>query len=323
MKDGYGREINYLRLSVTDRCNFRCQYCMPEAGIEKISHDEILTFEEIVRLIRAAANLGVEKVRLTGGEPLARSDLPQLVEMIDEISGIKDLSMTTNGSRLGELAGDLATAGLDRVNISLDSVHPETFSEVTRCGDLDQVLAGINAAKEAGLDPVKLNTVVIKGLNEAEITDLVEFAVREELTLRFIELMPMGEASDRSIEPLSLEKVREVVEQDWELERISGPKGNGPARYFKVERDGLEGEIGFIFPISNSFCAGCNRLRVTAQGAVRPCLARDEEYGLEIEDDTTVSELENRLSEIIKKKPYGHQWEEERKTSGEMSEIGG
>lgn len=323
MKDGYGREISYLRLSVTDRCNFRCQYCMPEAGIEKISHDEILTFEEIVRLIRAAANLGIEKIRLTGGEPLARSDLPRLVEMIDEISGIKDLSMTTNGSRLGELAGKLASAGLDRVNISLDSVHPETFSEITRCGDLDQVLAGINAAKEAGLEPVKLNTVIMKGLNEAEITDLVEFAVREDLVLRFIELMPMGEASDRAIEPLPLGEVREAVEEDWGLKRVTGPKGNGPARYFRVKRDGLEGEIGFIFPISKSFCSGCNRLRVTAQGTVRPCLARDEEYGLEIEDDTTVSELEDRLSEIIKEKPYGHQWEEERKTAGEMSEIGG
>ncbi|MFP4631535.1 MAG: GTP 3',8-cyclase MoaA [Candidatus Acetothermia bacterium] len=323
MKDSYGREINYLRLSVTDRCNFRCRYCMPEAGIEKISHDEILSFEEIARLIRAAANLGVEKVRLTGGEPLARRELPRLVEMIDGIEGIKDLSMTTNGSRLSELAEELADAGLDRVNISLDSVHPETFSEITRGGDLNGVLAGIDAAKKAGLDPVKLNTVIMKGLNEAEIPDLVEFAVREELVLRFIELMPMGEASGGAIEPLPLEEVREAVEEDWELKRASGPKGNGPARYFRAERDGLEGEIGFIFPISESFCAGCNRLRVTAQGTVRPCLARDEEYELEIEDDTTVSELEDRLSEIIKKKPYGHQWEEKSKTAGEMSEIGG
>ncbi len=323
MKDGHGRKINYLRLSVTDRCNFRCQYCMPAGGIEKTSHDDILTFEEIVRLIRAAANLGVKKVRLTGGEPLARKDLPRLVEMIDEIAGIKDLSMTTNGSRLGDLAGKLSRAGLDRVNISLDSVHPETFSEITRGGDLNEVLSGISAAKQAELDPVKLNTVIMKGLNEAEVTDLIEFAVREELTLRFIELMPMGEASDRSIEPLPLGKVREAVKEDWELKRISGPKGNGPARYFRVKRDGLEGEVGFIFPISKSFCAGCNRLRVTAQGSVRPCLARDEEYGLEIEDDTTVTELEDRLSEIIKKKPYGHQWEDERETTGEMSEIGG
>ncbi|MBS3765498.1 GTP 3',8-cyclase MoaA [Candidatus Bipolaricaulota bacterium] len=323
MKDSYGREINYLRLSVTDRCNFRCQYCMPEGGIDKIPHDEILSFEEIVRLVRAAANLGVEKVRLTGGEPLARREISGLVEMIGRITGIKDLSMTTNGSRLSELAGKLAGAGLDRVNISLDSVHPDTFSEITRGGDLDEVLAGINAAKKGGLDPVKLNTVIMKGLNESEITDLVEFAVREELVLRFIELMPMGEASDRAIEPLPLEEVRQAVEEDWELKRVSGPKGNGPARYFRVERDGLEGEIGFIFPISKSFCAGCNRLRVTAQGAVRPCLARDEEYGLEIEDDTTVPELEDRLSEIINEKPYGHQWEEERETTGEMSEIGG
>jgi cyclic pyranopterin phosphate synthase len=323
MKDSFGREINYLRLSVTDRCNFRCQYCMPEEGIEKVSHDDILTYEEILKLIKAAANLGIDKVRLTGGEPLTRKDLPKLIKMISGVEGIQDLSMTTNGSRLGKFADDLAESGLDRVNISLDSVDPELFEKITRGGNLDSVLSGIEAAQDAGLDPVKLNTVIMKGVNDSEVNSLVEYAVSQDVVLRFIELMPMGEAADIAVDPAQLEDVRRVVEREWELERVSGPKGNGPAEYYSVEKGNKSGRIGFIFPISHNFCDGCNRIRITSRGNVRPCLARDEQYELNIEKSTTTNSLQDQLREIIEKKPHGHRWEDEKETSGEMSEIGG
>ena len=323
MQDSFGREINYLRLSVTDRCNFRCQYCMPEEGIEKVSHDDILSYEEILKLIKAAANLGIDKVRLTGGEPLTRKGLPDLVEMISDIEGINDLSMTTNGSRLDEFAADLAESGLDRVNISLDSVDPELFEKITRGGNLDSVLSGIEAAQVADLQPVKLNSVIIREVNDSEVNSLVEYAVSQGVVLRFIELMPMGEAADLAVDPIPLDEVRGEVEREWELEKVSGPKGNGPAEYYRVKRGSESGRIGFIFPISHNFCDSCNRIRVTSRGNVRPCLARDEQYELDIEDSTTVEALQDQLKGVLAKKPHGHRWEEEKATSGEMSEIGG
>jgi len=323
MQDNFGREINYLRLSVTDRCNFRCQYCMPEEGIEKVSHEDILSYEEILKLIKAAANLGIDKVRLTGGEPLTRKGIPDLVEMISEVKGIEDLSMTTNGARLGEFAEDLAESGLDRVNISLDSVDPELFTKITRGGELNSVLSGIEAAENAGLNPVKLNTVIMKGLNDSEVNSLVEYAVSQDVVLRFIELMPMGEAADMAVDPTPLDEVRQEVEREWELKKVSGPRGNGPAEYYRVKRGSEAGRIGFIFPISHNFCDNCNRIRVTSRGNVRPCLARDEQYELNVEKGTTVASLQDQLREVITKKPHGHRWEEEQATAGEMSEIGG
>lgn len=323
MKDGFGREITYLRLSLTGRCNFRCKYCLPKEGIEKLSRKEILSFEEIVNLVRAASELGISKVRFTGGEPLTRKDLPHLVEMIAEIEGIDELSLTTNGSLLSGVADDLSQAGLDRVNISIDAMDPEVFAEITRGGELSSVLAGIEAAKGAELDPVKLNTVIMKGVNESEIGPLMEFAAAEDLVLRFIELMPMGEASGGAIEPMPLEEVKENIEMEWSLEEISGLRGNGPAEYYRASRENTSGKIGFIFPLSRSFCDGCNRIRITSRGRVRPCLARDEEYDLNINEDTTVDVITSRLRKIIENKPHGHQWERQESTAGEMSEIGG
>lgn len=323
MEDSCGREINYLRLSLTDRCDFRCRYCMPEDGIKKLPQDEILSYEEIVKLVRAATQLGIKKVRLTGGEPLTRKNLPGLVRMINEIEGIEDLSMTTNASRLSEFAEELAEAGLDRVNISLDSMDPETFSEITRGGDLYSVLSGIKSANNAGLNPVKLNSVIMKKVNESEILPLIEFAVREDIVLRFIELMPMGEAASGTLEPLPLNQVKRIVKEKWALEKVFGPEGNGPAEYYRATREEAAGTVGFIFPLSQTFCENCNRIRVTAQGNIRPCLARDEEYKLSIDEDTSIRGLAEQLSSIIRKKPYGHRWEEERETTGEMSEIGG
>ncbi len=323
MQDSYGREINYLRLSITDRCNFRCRYCMPEAGIEKCSHEEILSFEEITGLVKAAAGLGVNRVRLTGGEPTTRLELPNLVRMLNGIDGIEEISMTTNGSKLAGTAQELARAGLSRVNISLDAIDADKFGEITRGGNVKDVLAGIRAAKEANLDPVKLNAVVIKGVNESEILPLVDYAVSSGLVLRFIELMPMGEVAEEDLDLTPLEEVRGLIEDRWNLAAASGPEGSGPATYYRVSRGEEKGTIGFIFPISRSFCAGCNRIRVTAKGSVRPCLARDEQYELDFDEDTPIDEIEEQLARIIKEKPHGHKWEEEEATSGEMSEIGG
>ncbi|MBS3786961.1 GTP 3',8-cyclase MoaA [Candidatus Bipolaricaulota bacterium] len=323
MKDSFGRDITYLRLSLTGRCNFRCKYCMPEEGIEKLPREEILSFEEIVNLVRAASELGINKVRFTGGEPLTRKDLPGLVKMVDAIEGIDELSLTTNGSSLSGVAEDLSQAGLDRVNISIDAMDPEVFAEITRRGELSSVLAGIEAAKRAKLDPVKLNTVIIKDVNESEIGPLMEFAAAEDLVLRFIELMPMGEAAKGAIESLPLNKVEKIIKRKWTLEEISGPQGNGPAKYYRASRRNTSGKVGFIFPLSRSFCDDCNRIRITSRGKVRPCLARDEEYDLGINENTSVDVITTRLRKIIEEKPYGHRWEKQDTTAGEMSEIGG
>lgn len=323
MKDDFGRNINYLRLSLTGRCNFRCKYCLPEEGIEKLPRKEILSFEEIVNLVRAASELGINKVRFTGGEPLTRKDLPSLVEMVDEIEGIDELSLTTNGSSLSGVAEDLSQAGLDRVNISVDAVDSEVFAEITRGGELSSVLAGIEAAKKAELNPVKLNTVIIKGVNESEIGPLMEFAAAEDLVLRFIELMPMGEAAGGAVESKPLNEVKEEIESEWSLKETSGLPGNGPAEYYRVSRGDLTGKVGFIFPLSKSFCDGCNRIRITSRGKVRPCLARDEEFDLGIDEGTSVDEIASRLRKIIENKPYGHKWDKQEETAGEMSEIGG
>ena len=323
MKDGFGRDITYLRLSLTGRCNFRCKYCLPEDGIEKLPRKEILSFEEIVNLVKAAAGLGINKVRFTGGEPLTRKNLPGLIEMIDNIEGIDEISLTTNGSMLSGVAEELSLAGLDRVNVSMDALDPEIFAEITRGGELSSVLAGIKAAESAGLDPVKLNTVIMKGVNESEITPLMTYAATEDLVLRFIELMPMGEAAGGSIAPTPLSKVKKEIEKEWSLEEISSLRGNGPADYYRAVKENNSGTVGFIFPLSRSFCDDCNRIRITARGRVRPCLARDEEYDLNITEDTSVDVITSRLRKIIKEKPYGHRWEDQEATVGEMSEIGG
>lgn len=323
MEDNYGREINYLRLSITDRCNFRCLYCMPKEGIKKLPKNEILSFESMVKLVKAAVKLGFKNVRFTGGEPLIRRDMPKLIGAVNDIDGIKDLSMTTNGSLLSGLAKELKLSGLDRINISLDALTPDKFREITRGGDLHSVLSGIQAAKSVGLNPIKLNAVVIKDVNESEVLPLVDFAVEEGLILRFIELMPMGEAAKSSLKRVDLDKIKKLIKKRWKLVRTSGPKGNGPASYYHVARKGKNGMLGFIFPISKNFCDSCNKIRVTSQGKVRPCLACDKEYELEINKRTSINSLSSQLAEIIKRKPYGHQWDVISSTKGEMSKIGG
>ncbi len=279
MKDAFGREISYLRIAVTDRCNLRCIYCMPEEGVEFKPHADILSYEEIEKLVRAAVPLGISKIRLTGGEPLVRKGLAGFISRLKGIPGIEEIALTTNGILLPRLAPALKEAGLDRVNISLDSLNPERYAEITRGGDLGKVIHGINLALDLGLKPVKLNVVVVRGFNDDEVQDFVALAKEKEVHVRFIEFMSIGASrtwknrgyvnSSELLGKLSLKDELLTTMSEEEVSVI----GNGPAKYFKI-KDGL-GTIGFISPVSNHFCAECNRMRLTADGKLRPCLLSD------------------------------------------------
>jgi len=325
--DDFGRPINYLRISVTDRCNLRCIYCMPPEGVRQRKMEEILTFEEIETVVRAAADVGITKIRLTGGEPLARLGVVDLVGLLAHIPGIDDLSMTTNGTLLADKATALAAAGLNRVNVSLDTLRADRFSFITRHGKLDDVLHGIEAARAAGLNPVKINMVVIRGLNEDEVVDLARLTVNEGWHVRYIEMMPLG--ADPEWDENRHVPIQEI--QSWVTDAL-GPlqpatvkKGNGPARYYRVA-GAQEGTIGFISPVTEHFCNSCNRLRLTADGRLRPCLLSDTELDLRAivrsgNDLTAVREL---LKEAIRLKPRQHHLEECAAPHGRtMSEIGG
>lgn len=268
MRDQFDREITYLRVSITDLCNLRCRYCMPEGVCQK-RHEDILSFEEIVEIVTAAAALGVKKVRITGGEPLVRRGCVDLVRMVADIPGIEEVDMTTNGVLLSRYAGELKAAGLRRVNISLDSLDPEKYAQITGGGTLKSALDGIRAAFDAGLTPVKLNTVLIGGFNDDEITDFVDLTQDRPLELRFIELMPMGgQFGKEAYVPGS-----RVLEAAPELREI--PQDGGVARLYRLP-EGL-GRVGLISPLSRHFCGSCNRLRLTSEGRLKPCLHSNQE----------------------------------------------
>jgi GTP 3',8-cyclase len=271
--DNHGRVIDYLRISVTDRCNLRCVYCMPEEGIAGQPHSEILTYEEIFRVAKAAANAGLTRIRLTGGEPLVRKGLIGFVGRLMTLDGV-EVALTTNGTLLSRYAERLRAAGLSRVNVSLDSLDPETYRRLTRWGDLSEVLEGIEAAVSAGLDPVKINVVVVRSLRQ----DLIEFArltQRLPVHVRFIEYMPVGTHPLWGQEDfVSADEVRAEIEREFPLAWADKPTGWGPARYCRIE--GAPGSIGFITPRSSHFCAECNRLRLTADGKIRTCLFSDD-----------------------------------------------
>jgi len=277
--DRFGRSLTYLRISVTDRCNMRCSYCRPDADLfHAESRDKILSYEEIVRIARVAVGLGVSKIRITGGEPLVRRDLPQLVAQLAAIDGVGDLAMTSNGTLLVRDAEDLANAGLDRINISLDSLDSDTFHTLTG-SELQPVLAGIAAARRAGLTPIKLNCVVMRGINDDEVPALIAFANSVGATIRFIELMPMKQGLDWEQHYLAMDDLlqRDAVRALVNVDAVGGA-GNSAARYLPL-RDG-SGEVGFIMPMSDRFCEGCNRLRLTADGGLRACLPADAQLNL-------------------------------------------
>ena len=306
MQDQYGREIRDLRNSLTDRCNLRCVYCMPEEMIFK-PREEMLTDDEIITVVRAAAELGVRKVRLTGGEPTVRPGLVDLTRRIAEIPGIRDLAMTTNGIRLAALARGLAEAGLRRVNVSLDSLDPEKFRRITRWGNLQQVLDGLEAAAAAGLTPIKLNAVVVRGFNEDDVVELARLTTTRDWTVRFIEMMPFG-----SVAGFQTSAYVPSAETMSKIEAAIGPlrpvdvSGYDPARTYRL--DGASGTLGFISSVSEPFCAQCGRLRLTAEGRLRLCLLRDDEADLRtpLRSGATYEEIRERFRAAAYRKPWGH-----------------
>jgi cyclic pyranopterin phosphate synthase len=305
LSDSFHRPINYLRISVTDRCNLRCVYCMPPEGIKLMSHNDILTYEEIYTVARAAAGLGIKKLRLTGGEPLVRLGLPGLVRMLAKIDGVDDISLTTNGVLLGRYAAELKDAGLRRVNVSLDSLKPDRFKLITRIGDdLNEVLKGIEVARAVGLEPVKLNVVVMAGINDDELLDFARKTVDEGWQVRFIELMPL--VGGDTTQFVSASEMKQRLEPLGELTPYLPSVGNGPAKYFRLPH--AKGAIGFITPISEHFCFQCNRLRLTADGRLRPCLLSDYEVDLKpsLRGKISSAELEKLIKQAVASKPERH-----------------
>lgn len=305
--DSFGRKIEYLRLSVTDRCDFRCFYCIPNGFKGFTDRDNRLSLIQFVRLVRIFSELGVSKVRLTGGEPLVRRDIGEMVRCIAALPGIDDLSMSTNASRLAHYAVDLKAAGVSRINVSLDTLKPDLFRQITR-GDLGGVMRGLKAAKKVGLHPIKINMVVMKDLNLGEIGDMVNFCLDNRFTLRFIETMPVGvagrNAQDRYV---SMDEVRTILEQRFELEPAK-MSGSGPAKYFRVKGKRLK--IGFITPMSQHFCESCNRVRLSSEGILYLCLGQQDKLELRplLHQGVSDDELKSALQAAIQRKPEKHEF---------------
>ena len=326
LTDGWGREIKSVRISVTDKCNFRCRYCMPPEGLEWLQRDEILTFEETARVVRLLASMGVEEVRLTGGEPLARRDLPVLVSMLSEIPEVTDLSLTTNGVLLDRFAGPLVDAGLRRLNVSLDSLSHVRFAEITRRDALDRVLAGLEAAERyAQLRPIKVNCVAIRGFTEDEVPALAELARRKPYVVRFIEFMPLdAEERWQGDDVLTGAEIRALIESRWPLEEVPA-KPSSTARRFRFA-DGA-GEIGFVNPVSEPFCSSCDRIRLTADGQLRTCLFSRREWDLKtpLRNGASDGELEELIRWAVAHKELKHRINDAGfvRASRSMSQIGG
>lgn len=328
--DRFNRTHDYLRIAITDRCNLRCVYCMPSEGIKFMEESKLLTFEEIVEIVSIGAELGIKKIRLTGGEPLVRENLESLINRLSNIEGIEDISLTTNGYFLANKAEVLKKAGLSRVNISIDSLRPDRFKEITRGGNLDRVLEGLDAAHNADLNPIKINTVLLKDFNDDEIGDFINLTINQPFHVRFIEYMPIGHAdSSWKKKYLSLDNVKLwAKELGFELEQSEFLKGNGPAEYFRVK--GAKGSFGLIHPVSDNFCANCNRLRITADGYLKGCLYWDEELNLKkhIGDKEKMVEI---FQKALLDKPENHEManllnnelQSHNPTKRRMSQIGG
>ncbi|MBZ5510881.1 MAG: GTP 3',8-cyclase MoaA [Acidobacteriia bacterium] len=302
--DTQGRRINYLRLSVTDRCNLRCRYCMPAEGIRKLNHSEILSFEDLYRLACIAVGLGLDKIRVTGGEPLVRKGVVGFLQRLATIPGLSELVLSTNGMLLRDMAKDLRRAGVQRLNISLDSLRPEVFAEITRGGHLQQVLDGLAASEEAGFPPAKINVVVMRGVNDDEVLDFAALTLRTAYTVRFIEYMPtMMDPDWRSIW-VPAHEVLERIQQRYMLRSIEVADRAGPARSFRIA--GAPGTLGIISPISHCFCDRCNRIRITATGMAKGCLfaadAVDLKPCLRAGDDV----VRETLRRIVTSKPARH-----------------
>ena len=319
MQDGKGRKINYIRVSLTDRCNLRCVYCMPEGGIGKKEHHEIIRHEDVLKILRASAFLGINKVRFTGGEPLIVKDIDKLIYETSRIDGIDDIAITTNGILLNSMAGELKKAGLKRVNISLDSLKEDKFRKITRGGNIHDVFQAIEKCIDLGIRPVKINTVLIKGINDDEISDLMRLTKDYPVHVRFIELMPMGEGLGYYDEGFISSE--QVLKQQKELVPLNSNMSS-TASLFRLPNS--KGTVGFISPLSCKFCSSCNRIRLTSTGTIKPCLHSDTEYDLKKYLESEIG-LISELKEIIHNKPAEHNLENDGKSSSkrEMFEIGG
>jgi cyclic pyranopterin phosphate synthase len=325
IKDSYNRRIDYLRVSITDKCNLKCVYCMPSKGLKYFKESEVLTDEEIVRFVRIARRHGLRKVRITGGEPLVRKNIIQLVSSLKK-TGIHDLSLTTNGMLLSRLAGDLKQAGLDRVNISLDTMDATVYREITKEGDIKRVWESIREAERVNLTPVKINVVPIRGLNDSEISSFASLTFENNYHIRFIEFMPANcngiWAKDKCV---SSAEILQQISGLGNLERLTF-KGKGPSRNFRFK--GAAGVIGIISPLSDHFCGYCNRLRLTADGKIRPCLFSEDEINIKtpMRQGASDDDIEILFLRAVKIKPQRHLLNEDPSSGGHlktMSKIGG
>jgi len=329
MFDKFDREINYLRVSITDRCNLRCNYCRPKEGISLKGHADILRYEEIIRIVSIAVKLGLIKVRITGGEPLVRRGFIEFIAALKKIKGLQDISLTTNGILLEQYAQGIFDAGITRINISLDSLNKEKYFQISNGGNLEAVLRGIAKAEQIGFSPIKINAVAIKGFNDDEVLDFAKLAVEKPFQVRFIELMPMGQSNGHGEDYLPISQLIQKISAKYELEqlKVKKSKSAGPATIFRIK--GGRGEVGFINPVSSHFCSTCNRLRLTADGRLRACLLKEEEVDLKkaLSANCSDAELERLIREAILLKPKHHDLDcsdrHLKKCHRDMSEIGG
>lgn len=318
MIDSYGRIINYLRVSITDNCNLRCKYCMPETGIENLPKKDALTIKETFEIIKVFADLGIDKIRITGGEPLVRDGVLSLIKYISNLEGIKDISMTTNGILLKKYARELKEYGLNRVNVSLDTLDKAKYKSITRGGNLDDVLEGIKEAQKVGLNPIKINTVLIGGFNDNEIDNFINLTILNDLDIRFIELMPIGQAKKWAIDRFVSNQ--DILRRIDNLKAIEREDKSSPAEYYKSNAS--KGRVGFINPISCKFCDNCNRLRLTSDGMLKFCLHSNEEIDLRT-PLRNGEDLKKIILGCIDRKPKSHHLEEGKYSDKDMATIGG
>ena len=308
--DTYHRRIDYMRISVTDRCDLRCIYCT-EKSVPRLTHGDILRYEEIQKIVQAAARLGVKSLRITGGEPLMRPDLGNLIKMLVQVEGIDDISLTTNGTLLSRYADELKVAGLKRVNISLDTFKADKFKSITGSDKLKDVFSGIEAAKKARLEPIKINVVVMRGINDNEILDFARMSINEGWHVRYIEKMPLVTAELDNNQLVSVAEMMATVQKSLgQLEPCMAAVGNGPAKYYKLPN--ARGTIGFIGPVTDCFCSQCNRFRITADGGLRPCLLEDDEIDIKgpLRSGASIGELEQLMRQAAALKRERHRLNE-------------
>jgi cyclic pyranopterin phosphate synthase len=334
LKDLFSRTVSYLRLSLTDRCNLKCLYCVPEKDrsqcYPRLDHNDLLSYEELLRVVRVAVSMGISKLRLTGGEPLVRRGIMHFIDQLAKIDNLNDIRITTNGVLLEKFADPLVAAGIRKINISLDTLKPERFARITGVDCFTQVWRGIERVQAVGFFPIKLNTVVMRGINDDELGDFVRMSQETAMQIRFIEFMPIGSSSSWDKKAyMSSDQIMDRIRELGELIPVSKGRADGPATMFRVGL-GAKGKIGFISPISHRFCEHCNRLRLTSEGMLRSCLLDDRETDLRsvLRRGGSEQDIQQALVAAVRNKPKGHQMEERLKNQGEnchgrMSRIGG